>query len=141
MTPADLAITDRGYRAFRTADGWTYANGMKVPTEEATVPCRPLVVLDPENPDDRARLAQALRASGWASPVVGSIADAMRALLPPSAPVKPPEPTDFGHLITDTNDVQWVLVPNHAARTGAVSWYSHDGRYAKYADIDVAVES
>ena len=72
---------------------------------------------EPRRPDSTA---QALFARGWARPDGGSIADVLRALVPPPAPVKPPEPTDFGHIVTDTNGVKWVLVPNHAARTGAV---------------------
>jgi hypothetical protein len=98
---------------------------------------RPLLVLDPEDAEGVARLAEALRNVSGNLPIYADdVASALRSLLDP----KPEEPKGHFAVVVDRNGVRWVnwrdpRVTRHHERPWVHAGDSHECR--EYADIDV----
>ena len=103
------------------------SGGFDMVADETVGPAaRPLVVIDPEDPQQVERLYGALAARVG----MATISEALRSLV---ALPKPEEPTDFAAQVRDRNGLRWVKLTGH-------SWLCEDGtQVGGYALVD-AVE-
>lgn len=109
-------------------------------------PCdiRPLLVLDPDNPDQMDRLLGDFFVRRYPNGSDANMVDrrdrdaftlAVRAMLPKPTPVKPAEPTGLGAVVEDA-DGKWVCLDN--SRLPWREWTS--GEFRDWADFSNAVK-
>jgi hypothetical protein len=97
----------------RLVEGWSTVNGVNVDGDGVVNPIRLLVVIDPESPEDVARLADAFCNARW-SHLPGSdecdplTRSSMQAALRELANPKPDEPTGLGAVVEDAAGDTWV---------------------------------
>jgi len=92
---------------------------------------RPLVVIDPEDRDQVARLVVLLGEHGWRPTEAHGLRAALREFADPKPP-KPDEPTGWGAVVEDRDGWYWTLV---APDSAAWANYGHNG-YRKWSEVD-----
>jgi len=148
--PGDVALVEVGCSAnrrvaFRTGVGgnmgWEYAdehNGEPAKNcasdnSGIVTPVRPLVVIDPENPDVVARLSEILLARSAPDPDsrVARLAEALREFAIPRID----EPTGWGAVVVDDNGLTWA---RWAGATEACPWRLQGGTMASWNYLKVS---
>ena len=115
------------------ADGDWFRSGASYVFSYESPKVRPLLVLDPDNPDQMRELCEAARLTAPCWP--DDIAAAVRAMLPKPTPVKPAEPTGLGAVVEDSEG-KWVCLDN--SRLPWREWTS--GEFRDWADFSNAVK-
>lgn len=121
-------VTGGGYssRAMLRSDGvrferWALASDSFIASEDALT-VRPLLVLDPDNPDQMRELWEGWRDSHSPNGATAMTA-AVRAMLPKRTPVKPAEPTGLGAVVEDVDGTLWTRVERGQVTDTRNPWY------------------
>lgn len=110
---------------------------------EAIKGIRPLLVLDPDNPDQMRELAKTFGGKRWPGQL-GVVSDstyealtaAVRAMLPKPTPVKPAEPTGLGAVVEDGDGDFWVYGGMRSILDGETRIWLHAEKKDTYAKIN-----
>lgn len=103
LSAARVALRVRGCHHDHTPrDHWHLSNGGWTLGDDETI--RPLVVIDP---DDRQQVARLHEAMGWPHSSDAPLRVALRSLL---APPRPDEPLGLGAVVEDAKGHRWVRV-------------------------------
>lgn len=155
--PGDVVMIDADYSRFDgqlgvvvEEEGGTWA--VIVPTHDpepmafGAKTLRPLVVIDPENPEDVERLADAWDDAHYSGPLPDAgmplrdlrMQAALREFATPTPP-RPEEPTGLGAVVEDAEGERWVRVTVENKTWPGECWQDRYGdkvRWTKYVDID-----
>lgn len=134
--PGDVAMVRRGtanwHRAIWTDEtdnpGWHCIHGPCSPHVEDA---RPLVVIDPEDPQQVERLRRAINDETAGYVGTRTITDALHEFANPTPP-KPEEPTGLGAVVEDADGVRFVL---HGIPEGQ-GWCDPDGIGRRWGSIN-----
>ena len=125
--PGDVAMVTTRYPKssprvmVRRETAWATEFGQALDAD--VIEARPLVVIDPDDPDQVARLSQAWDAAEHSGPLPERrmtlrqlrLRAALRSMIEPPAPPKPDEPTGLGAVVEDSAGNQWIRCGNGPA--------------------------
>lgn len=144
--PGTVAMVTDGrgeYLALRRTPGATsyWVGNVRHATDGKVTSVRPLLVLDPDDPDQMRELERRLSAADWSASDfttnrVDAISVTVRAMLPKPTPVKPAEPAGLGAVVEDIHGYLWTRFREHPSSL-VPPWIDHGGHKRHYADIEV----
>lgn len=104
-------------------------------TDSVTAKIRPLLVLDPDDPDQMRELWEGWRDSHSPNGAT-AMTEAVRAMLPKPTPVKPAEPTGLGAVVEDADGDFWVYGGMRSILDGETRIWLHAEKKDTYAKIN-----